>query len=155
MADAVGWLWSPGWVTSTVLVAAVATNDLGLWPRQSDQRPGRDWLAPDNPDDDPDPVAEVIQSSSGYSFGYGNPTLTWHLRGLTPLMVAWILANRFSGGVWTAQATIKIPHVRSTGGALYYQALATRTLYSTAELALGGLDRWAIAFVNCTGIAAP
>lgn len=154
MGVTTGWRWAPGSITADALDSD-SSYDLGNFPVQSDMWWGVEWQRPSNEADNPDDEGEIIAGTGGYSFGYGNPTITWLLRGLTPLMVAWLKANRFPGGGYAYPATIRIPAARSSGTPRYYQATANRTKVSSADLAIGGLDRWRIDFVNANEIPAP
>lgn len=151
---ATGWYWYPGTIDAATLVGT-PTNDLGLFPVQGDMISGIEWMRPDNAADNPDDAEEIVTGSNGFTDGYGDPTIPWKLLGLRPLMVAFIKATMFPGGVWTYPATIGMPISRSTGTARYFQALASRTQFSSAELALGGLNNWLINFVNAHEIAPP
>lgn len=154
MAFATGFYWAAGWIDATALVAD-PTNDIGLFPRQSDMPPGFDWMRPDNEADNVDDNAEIIKGSNGYSAGYGGQGIKWALRGMRPMMTAWVVTNRFPGGVYTYPATIAVPTVRAIGTPKYYQALATRSEYTSADLAIGGLDKWVITFDDADEIAPP
>ena len=154
MAFATGFLWAAGWIEANDLVSD-SSFDIGNFPRQADMYAGIDWQRPDNDADNVDDNAEIVKGTNGYSAGYGGQSLKWALRGLRPMMVAWIVANKFPGGAYTYQATIAVPLTRRSGVVKYFQALATRTEYTKSELQLGGLDRWVINFDDAQEITPP
>lgn len=138
-----GYRWAPGTITKAALTAALYAIE--NFTRQSDMEAWRQWLRPSNESDIIDEDGEIVTAMTGEDFGYGEPDLKWGLRALTPKMVAYINSSRFPSSVRSYPATLRTPN-RATGAGEYYHAIATKSAYSSAQAALGGLDLWIIVF---------
>jgi hypothetical protein len=124
-----GFEWRLGHVTVGQMGSAY---DVENFPRQADMPPGLDWLPPYGESNVVAPAA-ILGSLGGSQKAYGGLEVTWTWSFLTPGMVSYLFTTML-GGVYAAEATIRIPLNRLTGTGIYVQGMA---LWPTREM----LDR--------------
>lgn len=140
-----GFWWAYGHIALSSFTEAL--YDISNWTVQSDQVPGLEWRRPGNESDIVEEAVELVTSLSENVDGYGNVNFNWKLRGLTPMMVNYVIVNRFNYR-FSALATVRT-YNRATGAFECYHATAQRKLYRDgAEAALGGYDNLDVTFVK-------
>lgn len=143
MTEATGFWLAAGHISKAAM--SEASHDIGLFPRQSDQYVGRDWLRPDN-DADVVEYGSLVDALDGSRHQYGGTEWKWKLRVLTPGMVKYIEDTFFSSGR-SSNVTVR-NYDRSTGTWTIYHAIMRYEPRESFELAGGGFDRYTVSFID-------